>query len=211
MPDRGSTYNHIPLPVTSGGLTLLISFQRCWNRTLTLTLTLTNLPDGRYRFRYRHRWFCNTKVRNRDPRLFWIWYATEGKIKLPLFFLTKTLTMTKTCKDYIGISLKTLYISIHFGTTLYPKKYMHAPRAVHACTFFIVNCQLASLSFGCARWAISKQAYIALACTNLVNLRRQRLTTVRQDTQISASPDSGWSGVSHACSPCAAALRADRR
>ena len=47
--------------------------------------------------------------------------------------------MTKTCKDYIGISLKTLYISIHFGTTLYQKKYMHAPRAVHACTFFNDN------------------------------------------------------------------------
>ena len=28
MPDRGSTYNHFPLPVTSGGLTLLFSFQR---------------------------------------------------------------------------------------------------------------------------------------------------------------------------------------
>ena len=30
-------------------------------------------------------------------------------------------------------------ISTHFGTTLYQKKYMHAPRAVHACTFFNVN------------------------------------------------------------------------
>ena len=78
----------------------------------------------------------SAKLRNRRPHLFWIWYATEGKIKLPLFFLTKTLTMAKTCKDYIGIGLKTLYISIHFGTTSYQKKYMHAPRAVHACTFF---------------------------------------------------------------------------
>ena len=25
MPDRGSTYNHIPLPVTSGGLTILFT------------------------------------------------------------------------------------------------------------------------------------------------------------------------------------------
>ena len=25
MPDRGSTYNHIPLPVTSGGLTFYLN------------------------------------------------------------------------------------------------------------------------------------------------------------------------------------------
>ena len=50
--------------------------------------------------------------------------------------------MAKTRKDYIGISLKTLYISIHFGTDLYQKKYMYAPRLVHTCTFFNVNCQL---------------------------------------------------------------------
>ena len=46
-----------------------------------------------------------------------------------------------------------LYISIHSGTDLYQKKYMYAPRLVHTCTFLlsIVNYQLASLSFGCAR------------------------------------------------------------
>ena len=155
MPDRGSTYNHIPLPVTSGGLTIQFTFQRCWNLTLTLTMTLTNLPDGlrlqvallgadkpngaeahssgelklsssqvalSYRatvatdafiprrrlhkrwlglrgispsgrevivFSYRHRWFRtfalasidSAKVRNPYPLLFWIWYATERKIK----------------------------------------------------------------------------------------------------------------------------------
>jgi len=44
-----------------------------------------------------------------------------------------------TRQSNIGISLKTLYASTSFGTTSYPKKYMHAPRAVHACTFFNDN------------------------------------------------------------------------
>ena len=86
--------------------------------------------------------------------------------------------MAKTCKDYIGISLKTLYISIHFGTTLYPKKYMHAPRAVHACTFFNDNVNDDVNDFVIDTWLLSlinrKLACISLVCTS-VNWASQRL------------------------------------
>ena len=70
------------------------------------------------------------------------------KNKAAFIFLTKTLTLTITlstkhrnklfsCNLIKVISLKTLYISIHFGTDLYQKKYMYVPNAVHTCTFLL--------------------------------------------------------------------------
>ena len=90
----------------------------------------------------------DAKLRNHVPRLFWIWYATERKIKPAFIFLTKTLTLTITlstkhrnklfsCNLIKVISLKKLYISIHSGTDLYQKKYMYVPNAVHTCTFLL--------------------------------------------------------------------------
>ena len=111
--------------------------------------------------------------------------------------------MTKTCKDYIGISFKTLYISIHFGTTLYQKKYMHAPRSVHACTFFNVNVDADVNNL--RRVSIAEQVNVIVSVNVdfsrslvivivnvivfLANQVRQE-TTVLQSPQISASPDS---------------------
>ena len=74
----------------------------------------------------------------------------RGKKISGLSFSTITITLTKTlsikyrnkpilCNQIIGTDLKTVYISIHLGTHMYQKNYMHAPRAVHACTFIIVS------------------------------------------------------------------------
>ena len=81
---------------------------------------------------------------------------------------------------------------------------MHAPRAVHACTFFNVNVDddvnnlrrvsiaeqvnvIVSVNVDFSR---SLVIVIVNVIVFLANQVRQE-TTVRQDTQISASPDSG--------------------
>ena len=135
----------------------------------------------------------------------------RGKKISGLSFSTITITLTKTlsikyrnkpilCNQIIGTDLKTVYISIHLGTHMYQKNYMHAPRAVHACTFLTLTLTLtlttsgglasrSKLTLSLASTLIFRGAWLSLTLS--FSSMRSHGLTVPQSPQISASPDSG--------------------
>ena len=57
-----------------------------------------------------------------------------------------------------------LYISIHFGTDLYQKKYMYVPNAVHTCTF-LLTFQFSTFIF----WAAGSQRQRFRPCIRMAS------------------------------------------
>ena len=138
---------------------------------------------------YPHQLQCKV-TKSRTPSVLNLICYRE-KNKAAFIFLTKTLTLTITlstkhrnklfsCNLIKVISLKMLYISIHFGTDLYQKKYMYVPNAVHTCTF-LLTFQFSTFNFHCC----SRKS------TSTFSSMHPHGLTAPLDIQISASPGSG--------------------